>query len=192
LASTSTDDSSALTGFAWDVLGNGTFAPGGSVLSTTFTTAGAHHVSLRVAAADGQTSTVTQTITVRTRRLGLMQPFPVIRIAGSDSASGARISVLTAQVPVGAHATVTCRGHGCPRKPEVRVARSAKPHAGVVVLAFRRFQRSLPAGVVLEVRVYKAGMIGKYTSFRIRRSRLPVRVDACVGPTGGKPFTCPT
>jgi hypothetical protein len=193
LASTSSDASSPLTGFAWDTLGNGTFTAGGSVRSTTFTTAGAHNVTLRVTAADGQTSTVTQTITVRRQRLALMQPFPIVRIAGSDSAFGARISLLTAQVPVGAHATVICRGRGCPSKPEVLLARSPKRRAGVVVLSFRRFQRSLRAGVVLEVRVYKAGTIGKYTSFKIRRSKLPVRVDACIGPTGtGKPFGCPT
>src|SRR5262249_2847851 len=155
LASTSSDASSPLTGFAWDALGNGTFTPGASLLSTSFNTAGAHHVSLRVAAADGQTSAVTQTIIVRAQRLAMMQPFPIVRIGGSDSAFGARINLLTAQVPVGAHATVACRGRGCPRKPEVQIARSPKRRAGVVLLSFRRFQRSLPAGAVLEVRVYK-------------------------------------
>ena len=61
-----------------------------------------------------------------------------------------------------------------------------------MVLSFRRFERSLRAGVKLEVKVYKPGLIGKYTSFRIRRSKLPARVDACLNPRTLKAMTCPT
>ena len=57
---------------------------------------------------------------------------------------------------------------------------------------FRRFERSLPAGVALEIRVYKSGRIGKYTRFVIRRGKLPSRVDKCVGQAGTKPIPCPS
>jgi hypothetical protein len=62
----------------------------------------------------------------------------------------------------------------------------------MVVIAFRRFQRSLPAGVILEIRIYKLGRIGKYTRFVIRHGKLPKRVDACLDPAGIKPIACPS
>ena len=77
---------------------------------------------------------------------------------------------------------------------ESRVARSSRrKHRGTtVLLTFRRFERPLPAGVSLEIRVSKPGEIGKYTRFAIRRHRLPVRVDACLRPTSPKPVACPS
>src|SRR5207245_1849040 len=48
LVSGSTDATSALTGFAWDVAGTGAFQAGGQVLSTSFATPGNHLVRLRV------------------------------------------------------------------------------------------------------------------------------------------------
>jgi hypothetical protein len=61
-----------------------------------------------------------------------------------------------------------------------------------VEVAFRRFERSLRAGVVLEIRVSKPGRIGKYTRFSIRRGRLPVRTDACLASTEPTPIRCPS
>jgi len=61
-----------------------------------------------------------------------------------------------------------------------------------VLLAFRRFERSLPAGVSLEIRVSKRGEIGKYTRFAIRRHGLPSRTDACLRSTSPKPIACPS
>jgi hypothetical protein len=74
------------------------------------------------------------------------------------------------------------------------LARASKKQskASSVVIAFRRFQRSLPAGVILEIRVSKPGQIGKYTRFAIRRHRLPVRIDACLGSGDPKPIVCPS
>ena len=59
------------------------------------------------------------------------------------------------------------------------------------MLAFHRFERQLRAGVVLEVRVFKAGRIGKYTRFSIRKHRLPTRLDECLASTNPKPIGCP-
>jgi hypothetical protein len=192
LASTSTDSASAITAFAWDVLGNGVFAPGSSAITTSFATAGGHPVSLSVTDANGQSSVVTETIPVSPPPMILLQPFPIVRIAGTDGAYGARLSLLTVQAPVGATVSVTCRGHGCPPKAEVHVAASKGAHGGVVLVSFRRFERTLAAGVMLQIRVFKSGSIGKYTSFTIRRSKLPIRVDACLNSAGGKPFACPS
>jgi hypothetical protein len=46
--------------------------------------------------------------------------------------------------------------------------------------------------VTLEIRVSKPGEIGKYTRFRLRRGRLPERVDMCLDPAGIKPLVCPS
>jgi len=191
LASTSTDAASPLTAFAWDPAGSGAFAPGGSVMTTSFATPGGHAVGLRVTDAEGRSSVVSETIVVAKPALTLISPFPIVRIAGTDTASGARVSLLSVQAPLGAQITVTCRGRGCPKKPETRLASSSTGKAGVVLVVFRRFERLLHPGVMLQVRVSKPGEIGKYTSFTIRRSKLPVRVDMCLATTG-IPMPCPT
>jgi hypothetical protein len=60
-----------------------------------------------------------------------------------------------------------------------------------VTLRFRRFEHSLPAGVVLEVRVSKVGQIGEYTRLLFRHHRPPARVDECLDPAGIMPMACP-
>jgi IPT/TIG domain/Immunoglobulin I-set domain/Immunoglobulin domain len=119
-----------------------------------------------------------------------MLPFPVVRIAGSENASGVKISLLTVQAPGGAEIAILCRGRGCP-KTESRVMASGR-RAGTTLVEFRRFERSLRAGAVLEIRISKGGEIGKYTRFTIRRGKPPARVDTCLSPTGITPMVCPS
>jgi hypothetical protein len=194
LVSSSTDQSSPLTAFAWALAGNGAFTAGKQVTTTAFTTPGDHVVRLRATAADGLSSVASETIHVVRTPLSLMDPFPVVRIAGSVTFAGVDLSLLTVQAPVGARVRVTCRGRGCRRASESRLAAasSKKRKASMVVIAFRRFQGPLAAGAVLEIRIFKHGVIGKYTRFVIRRGRLPVRVDECVGQAGLKPIACPS
>ena len=92
--------------------------------TTSFATAGAHAVQLHVTDANGLSSTVAETITVTSPAPTLMQPFPVVRMAGSYNAAGVKISLLTVLTPVGATVTVTCRGGGCPTKSAGLVATS--------------------------------------------------------------------
>jgi hypothetical protein len=124
--------------------------------------------------------------------LVLMQPFPIVRIAGAETSYGAKIRLLTVQAPLGSKITVTCKGSGCKTKSESRVATAAsKGKSGTLMLSFPRFERALRVGAVLQIRVSKAGEIGKYTSFTIRRHKLPVRTDACLNPAGPAPIACP-
>jgi hypothetical protein len=183
-------DASPIVSYAWDVQGNGSFAPGPAATSTTFATAGPHTVRLRVTAADGQSTTVARTIEVGAHHYPLIQPFPVVRLVGYDRAGGARITLLSVQAPVGSTVAINCRGHACPRK-QVSVARSKTHKAGVVTLSFRRFERTFPAGTVLQIRVSFPGEVGKYTSFRIRRRRVPLRADACLDAVSGYTIGCP-
>ena len=193
LISTSTDVSSPITGFAWAPGGNGTFNAGESTLSTSFATPGAHVMQLRVSAADGLSSVVAETITVTSPAPTLMQPFPVVHMAGSYNASGVKISLLTVLAPVGVTVTVTCRGGGCPTKAQDRIAASGnKSKTSTVLMTFRRFERSLRAGAILEVWVSNHGQIGKFTRFLIHHGKAPSRQDLCLNPAGTKPFVCPS
>jgi hypothetical protein len=194
IVSSSTDESSPIVGYSWALTPTGSFTVGKQVLTTTFATPGDHLIRLRVTGADGQSSLASEIVHVRPLRLGLMAPFPVVRIAGTVTSGGVNLSLLTVQAPVGARVRVTCRGHGCPTASESRVAASSskKRKASMVMIAFRRFETRLAAGAVLEVRIYKHGLIGKYTRFVIRHGRIPVRVDSCIGQAGLKPVACPS
>ncbi len=192
--SSSTDAFSAITGFAWAPSDGGGFVAGKPVLTTAFATPGSHVVRLRVTNAEGRSSIATATVPVTGRALALMQPFPIVRIAGSLTGRGARIKLLTVQAPLGARVTVTCKGHGCGTKAESRLASASstgKSRTGVALLSFRRFERSLGAGAVVRILVSKSGKIGKMTSFSVRRRKLPVRFDACLSTPASKPIRCP-
>ena len=193
LISTSTDAGSSIAGFAWAPAGDGAFAAGESTLTTTFAAPGAHVVQLRVTDAGGQSSTVAETIPVTAAPPTLMQPFPVVRIAGSFTPSGAKISLLTVLAPVGATVKVTCHGGGCATKSQhMVIASGAKSKAGTVLVNFRRFERTLRAGAVLDVWVSNHAQIGKFTRFLIRRGKTPTRTDTCLNSAGTKPIVCPS
>jgi hypothetical protein len=190
LVSISSDGTSPITGIAWALTSNGPFHGGGAVLTTSFSTPGAHVVRLRVIDAYDLSSVATETIKVVGRVASLMQPFPVVRIAGTQTASGVKLGLLRVQqMPAGAKITVRCKGRGCPIKVARRVAVSSK--RGAATVEFRGFERSLRFGVTLEVLVSEPGQIGKYTRFAIRRGKLPERVDMCLDLAGLKPMVCP-
>ena len=191
LVSSSTDAASPITGIAWALTSSGPFQGGGAVLTTSFSAPGSHIVQLRVTNADGLSSVATETIDVVSPTASLMQPFPVVRIAGTETVSGVKLRLLEVQqTPAGALITVRCKGRGCPIRSASRVAVSTK--RGVAPIEFRRFERSLRFGVTLEILVSKPGEIGKYTRFAIRRGKLPERVDMCLDAAGVKPLACPS
>lgn len=124
-------------------------------------------------------------------RPSLMQPFPVVRIAGVQTRTGVRLRLLRVQqMPGGAQVRVRCTGHGCPTRGLRRLTVPG-PH-GVAPLTLGAFQRSLGFGATLQIFISKPGTIGKYTRFTVRRGRLPERVDTCLDPTGVKPVVCPS
>jgi hypothetical protein len=191
LVSTATDADSPIATFAWNTTGAGALVPGPSVMKMTFSTAGSHAVSLGVTDERGLTASVTQTIVVEPRVLPLIQPFPVVRIAGFDTAVGARLTLLSVLAPAGARITITCKGSGCPSHLRANQFALTYHHEALALLKFKRFERAFHAPAALEIRVSARGEIGKYTRFTIRRGKLPVRVDACLDPTTSKPMSCP-
>jgi hypothetical protein len=191
LVSSSTDATSPITAFAWALTSAGAFQDGGSVLGTSFSTPGAHVVRLRVTNAAGLASVATETIDVVGHITPLMQPFPVVRIAGSYDAAGVELRLLRVQqMPAGARVTVRCKGRGCPRKSASRLAIQTKH--GVAPIELRGFERPLPAGVTLEILISKPGEIGKYTRVKVRRAKPPERTDTCLNPAGTQPLVCPS
>lgn len=194
LVSNSTDSFSPITGFAWSVSSTAPFVAGQPVLATSFATPGSHGVRLQVTDAEGRSSVATETVPVSPLPLTLMQPFPIVRFAGSVTSYGAKLKLVTVQAPVGAKVQVTCVGRRCKTKPESRIAVSStksKSVSGAVTLSFARFARALRAGVTLQIRVTMSGQIGKFTSFAVRRGKLPLRKDECVVTMTSKPFPCP-
>ena len=203
LVSTSEDAEGRLVEQAWDLDGDGDFndASGASV-SGMFTSAGRHSVALRVTDADGASSTQVRAITVRapdTARgvagtdpgvtppapfLKLMSPFPVVRLAGEVVGTGARIQTLSVRAPAGAQVLVRCRGGRCPESRLTKLS-GRKP------VRFRSLERFLPAGTKLVVLVRRGDQIGKYTSFQIRRGRVPKRTDGCLFPGAAAGVRCP-
>jgi Bacterial Ig-like domain/PKD domain len=192
LVSTSVDATSPITGIAWALTSSDSFQGGGATLTTSFSSPGGHVVRLRVTNANGLSSVATGLINVVVTPSPLfMQPFPVVRIAGTETASGIKLTLLRVQqAPAGARITVRCRGRGCPVKSVRRVAVLKK--RGVAPVEFREFEHSLRFGVTLEILVSKPGVIGEYTRYAIRRGRLPDRVDMCLDPAGVKPIVCPS
>jgi hypothetical protein len=191
LVSTASDSTSAITGLAWALTSAAPFQSGAAVITTSFSSPGGHVVRLLVTNAYGLSSVAAETINVVGPKAVLMQPYPVVRFAGSQIHSGIRLRLLEVQqLPAGARVTVRCKGRRCPTKAVTRVVASSTQR--VSALEFRMFERSLRFGVTLEILVSAPGEIGKYTRFSIRRGKLPQRLDTCLDPSGVKPIACPS
>jgi uncharacterized protein (DUF3084 family) len=108
-------------------------------------------------------------------------PFPIIRIKGSATASGAAIQLLSVRAPRAATVRVSCRGGGCPKR-----VRSRKGTGRI-----RELQRRLRAGAVIDVAVTQAGRYGKHTRFVIRKRKSPRRIDRCTFGASVRPIACP-
>jgi hypothetical protein len=119
------------------------------------------------------------------QRIPLLTPFPIIRLRGAADKRGVRISLLSVRAPVAATVSIYCTGPSCPRRRVVITA-------GKALVRARKFEkRLLRNGTTLKIYVTKPGFVGKYTRFRLLKSRLPQRVDRCVTKPGTKPRPCP-
>ena len=113
-------------------------------------------------------------------RLRYMRPFPVVRIKGLLVDGGAQVTLLRVTAPRRSKVVVRCRRSGCPLR---------RAHAAVGRL--RPFERFLPAGVRITIRVWRPGRIGKHVRIRIRDGKAPARRDSCLLPGSRQATTCP-
>jgi PKD repeat protein len=203
--STSRDIDGALVTQQWDLDNNGVFNDAaGAVVQRTFPFPGVYTVSLRVTDTTALTDIAFQNVVVgaaspptagagaagsRAPRAGATRPaqpllpFPIVRIAGRVSGRSTRIQVLEVRAPAGARIRIKCKGGGCPKRDLTAVATRK-------LVRFTKMRRRLSSGAVVEVFIRANGRIGKYTRFRIRRSRAPLRRDMCLPPTARGPAPC--
>ena len=192
--SLSYDPDGSIARYEWDFDGDG-FDDGNSArVAHAFAGTGDKVVRLRVSDNAGASSLATQTLTVSAQRgrartitsggPGLMYPFPVIRLAGSVTARGARVRILEVQAPRRSQITVRCTGKTCPAE---RIATESARRR----VRFKRMSRFLAAGTVITVAVRKGNLIGKHTRWLIRGGMLPKRKDLCLYPRRNRPARCP-
>ena len=112
----------------------------------------------------------------------LMRPFPVVRIRGRLTRTGAQVTLFTVRGPRGARITVQCRGRGCPVRRWTKTSRR--------LVHLRPLERHLRAGVKIQITVSRAGRIGKHTTIVIRRGKAPLRRDRCLAPGSRRPSKC--
>jgi PKD repeat protein len=208
--STSTPSSNqSIKSQAWDLDSDGSFDDAtGKTATRTFGNPGVYRVALRVVQSNDVAAVAEGTVRVgglpvatppgvtptnppatpTTPTIGslrLLTPFPVVRLVGKAYPRRTIVTLLSVRAPRGALARVLCKGRGCPKA--VRRKRSkGKP------LRFKTFERSIRAGARLEVFVVRSGRVGKFTRFKLRKSKIPLRTDLCVVPGNRKPRPCPS
>jgi len=125
----------------------------------------------------------------------LLSPFPLVRISGTLTRTGARVRLLSVRAPSGALVRVTvspaCGGKR-PSSRRCRVLRAAGTVSRSGVIGFRGLERAYRSGTVIVVRVWRADRIGKYTRFTIVRGKAPRRVDQCLVPEATRGSRCPS
>jgi PKD repeat protein len=217
--SASTDPDGTIQQLRWDLNGDGIFDDGvGPTAARVFPDPGSHLVALSATDDLGVSSTTFDTIEVadratsaptptpasagpagpaplpattppsvtRARTARLLSPFPIVRIRGVIQHGAVRVQILSVHANRGARVAVACIGRACPVRHVVRVVRSGRR-----VVRFRRFERRLRAGLIIEVRVTQRGRIGKYTRFRLRSNAPPTRRDSCIRFGARRPSACP-
>jgi hypothetical protein len=113
----------------------------------------------------------------------LLTPFPIVRLRGSADRRGVRITLLTVRAPRGSTVSIYCTGKTCPR-------RRTTTSVGSALVRARQFETRMRGGTILKIYVTKPGFIGKYTRFRFRTNRVPLRADRCVKTPGTAPRRC--
>jgi plastocyanin len=181
------DPDGSVTAIRWDLDGDGSFADAsGPVASRAFSAPGAYAIAVAITDSSGATTVASEGVAVVPRPPTLLQPFPIVRLTTRATRRGVRVLRLGVVAPSGSRISVRCSGRGCGTPGQVRVVRTPpRP------LHFGALEHRMRAGVVLEVRVTAPGRIGKYTRFRLRRSKPPERVDLCLAPGQSAPAPCP-
>jgi PKD repeat protein len=196
--STASDPEGQIADLSWDLNGDGNYDNGGGPTTLrTFERAGSYVVGLRVTDAQGAVAFSSEAIQVGTQTvvaqsLSLMNPFPLVRLAGRITSSGTRVRFLSVDAPRGAKVSIRCSGRGCPFAKNVRLAGRGPQARAAKRVRVRSLERLLRPGVRVRIFVTAKDSIGKYTRFRIRRGKTPARADRCMNPGSWRPVRCPS
>jgi plastocyanin len=206
---TSTSSSAAaIVRESWDFTSDGQIDGTGNSVTAAFVDPGNYNVTLEVEDAAGQVKRLSKLLTVARAVTApaakpptpakplaatvkspppLVAPFPNIRIAGSVSPAGIRLSLFRVTALAGMKITVRCSGRGCPYRERgpltVRTAGTRPAGAARVVYIAGFADAVLQPGVRIQVFVAHPTKTGKYTRFTIRRGA-PQRADRCLRPSG--------
>jgi hypothetical protein len=188
----------------WDLNGDGVFGDArGPIATTVFGAPGAYPVSLRVTdiedppAVSSSTQLIIVTAPPPPVRAGavaprLMAPFPIVRITGKVSRKGAQIKRLSVRAPKGATVSVLCRGSGCPfKRSSWKLALAGAKTTSRTIRITNIEGHLLRGGATVKVLISRQGEIGKYTRFKIRRGKPPLRTDLCLSPDAKASVACP-
>jgi PKD repeat protein len=195
------DPDGSVVKVAWDLDDDGEFddADAAANVTWTFPTAGPHRIAVEATDNSGSATVVVRELQVggtvavasggarARRRLFLMRPFPLVRVAGSLTRRGAHLRLVSVSARRGTRIAVRCAGRSCERKRLVTRATGVRRPKRL-----RAFQRTYRAGTRLVIRVTSTRRIGKYTRITIRRGKKPARVDMCVRPGRSAPQRCPS
>ena len=214
---TASDPDGTIERIDWDFENDGKFDASGATVQRTFTTGGNTTVLVQVTDNRGGQRSSFQSIfitgpqtTDQPRSTGVPQPGPtptpttppmttttstgirllnpIIRLRGAIVSGKTSISLLQVYgVPRGAKVRARCRGGGCPKGLVISTAQTSGR-----TIRLRAFERRLSPGATIEVFVTQTGRLGKYTRWRIMRTKAPIRTDRCIQKYGGKTSSCPT
>jgi len=120
----------------------------------------------------------------------LMNPFPLVRLAGRVTSRGVLVQLLSVRAPKGSRVSVRVKPP-CSRGRACRVKQGGGTVGRKGVVRVKRLERRYRAGTVIVIRVSAAGRIGKYTRFIIRRGKPPRRTDRCLMPGAKRGTPCP-
>jgi PKD repeat protein len=209
--STSTpSENQEIDSLAWDLDSDGEYDDGDEATAgRTFSDPGVYRVALRVVQSNDEAAIAESTVRVsavpqspgqppiieppsqdppKIGRLSLLSPFPVVRLVGQAYQGRTVVSLLSIRAPRGSLVRVRCKGKGeaCPKVVRRKRSKGRGP------LRFKTFEGSIRAGGKLEIFVARSNRIGKYTRFKLRSSKIPLRTDACIMPGKRKPRPCPS
>jgi PKD repeat protein len=194
--------------YAWDLDNDGVFDDASGATAARSFPAGNYVVSVKATdPGSGLTQVAIQTVSVRqpdgtiqgggggplildqnvTVTLLPMSPSPRVRVRYLVAGRITRIARLTVRGPKGAVVRIRCRGKSCPTK---KVLRAKITKTGRAV-RFKRFERRLRAGTILQIYITKQGRWGEYRKIRLRKGKDAVWTDRCIKDFGAKVQRCP-
>jgi len=201
------DSDGTVTTYQWELDDNGDFADGeGPQVSRTYDRAGTYRVYLRVVDDSGEAFLVYTDIVVADSAPSepepappapapqtpppaapapaLLDPFPVVRVAGRVTSTGARLTLVSVRAAKGTRVVASCRGRGC-RAPRIVITTQAARER------LKRLEGNYRPGARLVFRIASRDRIGKYTRVVVRRGVAPARTDECLWPGQTAPRACP-
>lgn len=106
---------------------------------------------------------------------------------------GMHLQTFTVEAPIGSGVTLTCAGHGCPRKV-LKQLTTTRSVTRIVPVKFGRSRHAvgvwIPVGATVTAIVTHSGTLGIRRTLTPRPHGSPRRKDTCLDPSG-KPVKCP-